>query len=83
MQGWLTKTISSVRPAPVAVYQARGKTITLMYVMAPSRAGAGDLVQALEAVPGDPMAGRVSMKDGRTYEVRFQPGKPAAWRLMR
>lgn len=83
VQGWLTKTISSVRPAPVAVYQARGKTITLMYVMAPSRAGAGDLVQALEAVPGDPMAGRVSMKDGRAYEVRFQPGKPAAWRLMR
>ena len=65
VQGWLTKTISSVRPAPVAVYQARGKTVNLMYVMAPSRAGAGDLVRGLEGVAGDPLAGRVVMKDGR------------------
>ena len=81
VQGWLTKTISSVRPAPVAIYRARGKTTHLIYVLSPAPAGAKDPVQAVEPLGADPAAARIRLHDGRVYEVRFTPGKPAAWKL--
>lgn len=80
VQGWLTKTISSVRPAPVAVYQARGKTVQLIYALVPTPPGVKDPLRAVEPLGDDPAAARVAFHDGRTYEVRFTPGKPASWR---
>ncbi len=82
MQGWLTKGISSVRPAPVAIYRARGKTTYFIYAIAPSAPGLKDGLRAVEPLGGDPAAARVLFEDGRTYEVRFTPGKPAAWNLV-
>lgn len=82
VQGWLTKGISAVRPAPVATYEVRGKTTSLLYVMAPARAGAADPVRAIEPLGDDPAAARIVFRDGRTYEVRFTPGKPAQWRAI-
>lgn len=82
VQGWLTKGISAVRPAPVAIYRARGKTVHMLYVMAPAPAGAADPVRSVEPVAGDPAAARIVFRDGRTYEVRFTPGQPASHRLI-
>lgn len=82
VQGWLTKGISAVRPAPVAIYKARGKTVSLMYVLAPIPAGAADPVSDVEPLAGDPAAARILFRDGRVYEVRFSPGKPATYRLV-
>jgi hypothetical protein len=79
VQGWLTKGISSVRPAPVAIYRARGKTTHLIYVLAPSAAGAPDPVKSVESLGGDPAAARIVLRDA-TYEVRFTLGRPAAWK---
>jgi len=83
VQGWLTKTISSVRPAPVAIYQTRGGTAHLIYAMAPAPAGAKDPIRAIEPLAGDPAAARILFEDGRVYEVRFTPGKPAVWKKTR
>ncbi|MBL8178379.1 MAG: alginate lyase family protein [Bryobacterales bacterium] len=80
VQGWLTKTISSVRPAPVGVYRIEAKTAHFLYVMAPTPAGAKDPVRAIEPLDGDPAAARIVFHDGRRYEVRFTPGKPAVWK---
>ncbi|MBI4889546.1 MAG: alginate lyase family protein, partial [Acidobacteria bacterium] len=81
VQGWLTKGISSVRPAPVAIYEARGQTVNLLYVLAPAPAGAPDPVRSLERIGGDDSAARIVLRDGRTYEVRFNPGRPAEWKM--
>jgi hypothetical protein len=84
VQGWLVEPgIASVRPAPVGVYTARGKTTHLLYVLAPAAKGAKDPVRSVEGLGGDPAAARVTMTDGRVYEVRFQLGKPAGWRQVR
>lgn len=82
VQGWLTNGISSVRPAPVAVYQARGKTADLLYVIAPAAAGAPDPVRSLDPLGRDSASARIVFRSGKTYEVRFSPGKPASWRLV-
>lgn len=80
VQGWLTKGISAVRPAPVAIYRAQGKTVHLLYVLAPAPAGARDPVSAVEPLGADPAAARIRFHDRRSYEVRFTPGKPATWK---
>ena len=83
VQGWLTRGgISAVRPAPVAIYQARGKTTHLLYAMAPAPAGTPDPLLAVEPLGDDPAAARIVFRDGRKYEVRFSLGKPAAWKLV-
>lgn len=82
VQGWLTKGISSVRPAPVAIYRARAKTAYFIYVIAPTPPGENDAVRAVEPLDGDPAAARVVFSGARTYEVRFTPGKPAAWQVV-
>ena len=82
VQGWLTKGISAVRPAPVAIYRAQGKTMCLLYALAPAPAGVRDPLRAMEPLGGDPAAARIEFQDGRTYEVRFTPGKPATWKLV-
>lgn len=81
VQGWLTKGISAVRPAPVAIYQTRGKTAHMVYVLAPAKAGVQDPVRSVEPLGDDPAAARIVFHDGRIYEVRFTPGQPAAWKL--
>lgn len=83
VQGWLTKGIGAVRPAPVAIYRAQGKTVYLLYVLAPAPAGARDPVRAVEPLDGDPAAARIVFRDGKSYEVRFTPGKPAEYRLVK
>jgi hypothetical protein len=83
VQGWLTKGLGGVRPAPVGVYRAHGATTHVMYAMVPSRAGAPDPVLALEPLGGDPAAARVVLRDGAVYEVRFTLGKPAAWKRVK
>jgi hypothetical protein len=80
VQGWLTNGISAVRPAPVAVYQARGTTMHLLYAMAPAPAGAADPLLAVEPLGADPAAARIVFRDGRKYDVRFRLGKPAEWK---
>ncbi|HET8550196.1 MAG TPA: hypothetical protein VFL57_19430, partial [Bryobacteraceae bacterium] len=82
VQGWLTNGMSAVRPAPVAIYRARGKTTHVLYAMAPAPAGASDPLLALEPLDGDPAAARIVFRDGRKYEVRFRLGKPAAWKMV-
>lgn len=82
VQGWLTKGISAVRPAPVAIYRASGKTVHQLYVMAPAPSGAPNPVRAVEPLGGDPTAARIVFRDGRTYEVRFTLGRPATFRLV-
>jgi hypothetical protein len=81
VQGWLTKGISAVRPAPVAIFQTRGKTTHLLYVMAPTPPGAEDAVVALEPAGEDPGAALIFLRNGKVYEVRFAPGRPAVWRI--
>jgi hypothetical protein len=83
VQGWLTKGISAVRPAPVAIYEGRGKTSHFLYVLAPSTAGAKDPVRSVKALGNDPTAAQIEMADGRIYEVRFALGKTATWRLVK
>ena len=79
VQGWLTSGISAVRPAPVAIYQVRGKTAYLLYAMAPAPKGTLDPLLAVEPLHDDPTAARIVFRDGRKYEVRFKLGKPAVW----
>lgn len=83
VQGWLTRGISAVRPAPVAIYRAKGKTVHVLYVLAPARAGEPDPVVALEPIANQPAAARISLRGGRAYEVRFNPGQPATFRSLR
>ena len=71
-----------MRPAPVAIYRARGKTTHLLYAMAPAPPGAEDPLLAVEPLGNDPAAARIVLRDGKKYEVRFTPGKPALWKLV-
>jgi hypothetical protein len=82
VQGWLTNGISAVRPAPVAIYRARGKTTHLIYAIAPAPQGVGDPLLEVEPLDGDPAAARIVFRDGRKYEVRFTPGRPAVWKMV-
>ena len=80
VQGWLTKGISSVRPAPVGVYTARARNMQMLYVLAPAPKSAADPLQSVEPLDNDPAAARITFTNGRVFEVRFQPGKPAQWK---
>lgn len=77
VQGWLPATMNKVRPAPVAVFQARGTGDThLLWVLAPARAGEEDPVVAVE--PGDnALQARIRFRDGRTHRVAFSGGDAA------
>ncbi len=81
VQGWLTKGISAVRPAPVAIYEARGRSVDLVYVLAPAPAGAPDPVRSMERIGEDDSAVRIVFRDGKSYDVRFTPGRPAEWKM--
>jgi hypothetical protein len=83
VQGWLIKGLSGVRPAPVGIYTAKGKTTHLLYVLAPAQTGAADPVQAVEPLGGDPAAARIRFAGGRVYEVRFHLGRAAEWKVVR
>jgi hypothetical protein len=83
VQGWLPRSLSSVRPAPVGIYTLRGRTAQMLYVLAPAPQGSGDPVKSVEPLGSDPTAARINFADGRTYEVRFHPGKPAEWKKTR
>ena len=72
VQGWLPAGLSKVRPAPVAVYTARGMRREMLYVLAPAPPGAPDPVKSVEPLDGDPRAARVSFTNGRIYEVHFR-----------
>jgi hypothetical protein len=80
VQGWLPKSGGGVRPAAVAIYHSRGKTMHLLYAMVPSRPGVADPVLAVESLGDDPTAARIVFRDGRKYEVKFAPGRAAAWK---
>jgi hypothetical protein len=80
VQGWLpNRHISGVRPAPVGIYTARGKTTHMLYVLAPSRAGASERVKSVEPLGKDPASARITMRDGKTYEVHFHAGRAPDW----
>jgi hypothetical protein len=83
VQGWLPGGLSSVRPAPVAIYTARAATTHLVYVLAPAPQGAADPLRSVEPMGNDPTAARIAFTDGRVYEVRFRPGRPAEWNRAR
>ncbi|MBS1859705.1 MAG: heparinase II/III family protein [Acidobacteria bacterium] len=70
VQGWLPDGMSKVRPAPVGVLSAHGTNARMIYALVPSRSG--DAVQSVEGIGETGM--RVSLKDGRTWEVRFGKG---------
>jgi hypothetical protein len=74
VQGWLPNAnLSSVRPAPVGIFGSEGSGDThLLYVLAPSRAGAPDVVASVEAVPNNPMAALIHFADGRMHQVTFR-----------
>lgn len=82
VQGWLpNRNISSVRPAPVAVFHAAGKGETqLLWVLAPAPPGAPDPIAAVEPVPGSPLAAKIRFKDGRVHQVLFSGSGPAELR---
>jgi hypothetical protein len=90
VQGWLPAVgttprpaPTSVRPAPVAIYTARGGTTHLLYVLAPAPKGAADPVKSVEPLDNSPSAARITFVDGRVYEVRFQLGRAATWTRLR
>lgn len=83
VQGWLIAGSSKARPAPVAIYQARGATRHFLYAIVPAPKGAADPVRAVEPLDGDPAAARIVLADGSAYEVRFAFGRPAAWKKVR
>jgi hypothetical protein len=73
--------MSAVRPAPVAIFTARGNRQEMLYVLAPGPKGAPDPLESVAALGGDPRAARVKFADGRIYEVRFAGGKAEARQL--
>jgi hypothetical protein len=70
---------TSARPAPVGVYATRGGTSHLFYVMAPAPAGAPDPVRSIDALGNDPAAARITLANGRVYDVRFPLGRAAEY----
>jgi hypothetical protein len=77
VQGWLPNSnLSSVRPAPVAVFESEGRGDThFIWVLSPSRAGAPDPVASVESVPGKPLSARIRFTDGRVHQVAFSGGE--------
>lgn len=71
VQGWLPKGISSVRPAPVGIYEEHAATTGILYVLAPSAKGAGSLVKSVEAL-GDAGSARIRLTNGKSYVVHFR-----------
>lgn len=73
VQGWLpTANISSVRPAPVAVFKGEGAGDThFIWVLSPSRAGTPNPIRGVEAIPDQPLAARIHFNDGRIHDVAF------------
>jgi hypothetical protein len=80
-QGWLPRGMSGVRPAPVAVFNAKGIEANMLYVLAPARSGVPDPVKSVETIENDPRGAKISFQDGRAYEVHFAPGKAEAKRV--
>lgn len=74
VQGWLPKGMSNVRPAPVGIYEERAATTHILYVLAPSPKGSKDPVKSVEPLGKDPMAARITLTNGKHYEVHFHPG---------
>ena len=74
VQGWLPAGLSRVRPAPVAIYTARGMRREMLYVLAPAPKGAAEPLKAVEPLDGDPRAARVIFANGKTYAVHFRTG---------
>jgi hypothetical protein len=71
VQGWLPKGISSVRPAPVGIYEEHAATTGILYVLAPSAKGAGSPVKSVEAL-GDAGSARIRLTNGKSYVVHFR-----------
>ena len=74
LQGWLPTGLSSVRPAPVGIYEENATSTKILYVLAPSAKGATDPIKAVEALGNDPGSARVRLSSGKTYEVHFRGG---------
>jgi len=83
VQGWLPSAISSVHPAPVGIYSAKGATTHILYVLAPSPKGAPGAIKSVEPLGGDSCAARITLAGGRVYEVRFHEGKEPDWKQVR
>jgi hypothetical protein len=79
VQGWLPRGISTVRPAPVGIYTMRGVTTNMLYVLAPSPKGAKDPVKSVESINGDPQSTRITLSNGKVYQVHFHPGRVPDW----
>jgi hypothetical protein len=79
VQGWLTKGISGVRPAPVGIYTAHGATTNILYVLAPSPKGAKDPVKSVAPLGSDPTCARITLTNGKVYNVHFRPGRTPEW----
>jgi hypothetical protein len=82
VQGWLPNGHSGVRAAPVGIYTAHAQAAHLLYALVPAPKGTAGRLQAIEALDNDPAAARIKFTDGRVYEVRFHPGKPATWKRL-
>jgi hypothetical protein len=80
VQGWLPAGISSVRRAPVGIYNVKAATTHILYVLAPSKKGSPDALKSVEPLGNDPTAARITLTDGRVYEVRFHEGKAPDWK---
>jgi hypothetical protein len=81
VQGWLPAGMSGVRPAPVAIFTARGVTKEMLYVLAPSPNGAADPIHSIRGVNDAPGVSLITLADGRVFEVRFQEGSASGvWR---
>lgn len=78
VQGWLPNAnISSVHPAPVAVFTSEGAGDThQIYVLSPTRIGEANALLKVETVPGNSLAARLFWRDGRVQEVVFSEGTP-------
>jgi hypothetical protein len=81
VQGWLPAGGNRVRPAPVGIFSARGVTREMLYVLAPSPKGGPDPVRGVEPLGADSRAARITLTDGRAYEVRFRAGSAEAVRI--
>ena len=76
VQGWLPNSdISSVHPAPVAVFSSEGKGEThQIYVLSPAKTGQENALLKIEMVPDNPLAARIFWRDGRVQNVVFTDG---------